>query len=72
MSKGNTVSERNAIVSNQISAPEDTVSLKNAPDEIKLAIDLIMLLEESQIDPDTILAALKIVMHDVKQRQKTL
>ncbi|WP_437887098.1 pleiotropic regulatory protein RsmS [Phytobacter sp. V91] len=37
------------------------MSLENAPDEVKLAVDLIMLLEEHQVAPDTVLKALEIV-----------
>ncbi len=48
------------------------MSLEQAPDEVKLAVDLIMLLEESQIAPQTVLAALEIVRRDFEQkREKT-
>ncbi|NLS11321.1 pleiotropic regulatory protein RsmS [Vibrio sp. SM6] len=47
---------------------QPTVSLENASDEIKLAVDLIYLLETHQIDPNTALAALEIVKQDL-QRQ---
>nr|VUD31552.1 inner membrane protein [Raoultella sp. NCTC 9187] len=30
------------------------MSLENAPDEVKLAVDLIMLLEENQVSPRTV------------------
>jgi hypothetical protein len=40
------------------------VSLENAPDEIKLAVDLIMLLENHDIPAETVLKALEIVKRD--------
>lgn len=40
------------------------MSLENAPDEVKLAVDLIMLLEENQVAPQTVLAALEIIKRD--------
>lgn len=40
------------------------MSLDNAAPEVKLAVDLIMLLEENDIAPDVVLAALEIVRHD--------
>lgn len=42
--------------------------LDNAPDEVKLAVDLIYLLESSQIDPKVALAAIKIVQSDLEAR----
>lgn len=44
------------------------MSLEEAPDDIKLAVDLIMLLEESQIAPETVLAALEIVRKDYEKK----
>ncbi|MGL9721908.1 pleiotropic regulatory protein RsmS [Symbiopectobacterium sp.] len=44
------------------------MSLKNAPPEVKLAVDLIMLLEESDIAPDVVLAALEIVRRDYESK----
>ncbi|ATZ10907.1 pleiotropic regulatory protein RsmS [Erwinia amylovora] len=44
------------------------MSLETAPEEIKLAVDLIMLLEENQLDPATVLAALAIVQRDFEQK----
>lgn len=44
------------------------MSLEEAPDDIKLAVDLIMLLEESQIDPEIVLAALEIVRKDYEKK----
>lgn len=40
------------------------MSLENAPPEVKLAVDLIELLETNQIDPALALAALAIVQRD--------
>lgn len=40
------------------------MSLENAPDEVKLAVDLIMLLENHDIPAETVLKALEIVKRD--------
>ena len=40
------------------------MSLENAPDEVKLAVDLIMLLENNEIPAETVLKALEIVRRD--------
>ncbi|UYA59370.1 YbaM [Pectobacterium sp. F1-1] len=45
------------------------MSLENAPPEIKLAVDLIMLLEENQIEPRIALAALDIVRNDFEKKR---
>ncbi|WP_367163524.1 pleiotropic regulatory protein RsmS [Kosakonia cowanii] len=45
------------------------MSLENAPDEVKLAVDLIMLLEQHEIAPDLVLKALEIVKRDFEQKQ---
>lgn len=42
--------------------------LDNAPDEIKLAVDLIYLLESNEVDPKVALAALKIVQSDFERK----
>ncbi|NDJ58624.1 pleiotropic regulatory protein RsmS [Enterobacteriaceae bacterium 4M9] len=49
------------------------MSLDTAPDEVKLAVDLIMLLEENAVPTQTALAALDIVRQDFlrKQAQET-
>ncbi|QTF09474.1 pleiotropic regulatory protein RsmS [Brenneria izadpanahii] len=44
------------------------MSLENAPPEIKLAVDLIMLLEDNQIEPQVVLAALEIVRQDFQKK----
>lgn len=45
------------------------MSLENAPDEVKLAVDLIVLLEENQVAPETVLKALEIVKRDYETKQ---
>lgn len=44
------------------------MSLDTAPEEVKLAVDLIMLLEENQLAPQTVLAALAIVQKDFEKK----
>lgn len=46
------------------------MSLDKAPDEVKLAVDLIMLLENHQIPPQTVLAALEIVRQDYLRKMQ--
>lgn len=46
----------------------DADSLENAPDHIKLAVDLIQMLEEASIEPQTALDALHIVIDDLKRQ----
>jgi len=43
------------------------MSLENAPEHIKLAVDLIQLLEESQLPTETVLAALAVVQQDFQR-----
>lgn len=45
-------------------------SLKEAPQEIQLAVDLIYLLETSEIAPDIVLKALEIVKNDYLAKQE--
>jgi hypothetical protein len=47
---------------------EKPMSLENAPPEVKLAVDLIELLETNQIDPTLALAALAIVQRDYERK----
>ncbi|MCG9596809.1 pleiotropic regulatory protein RsmS [Vibrio sp. Isolate25] len=42
--------------------------LDQAPDEIKLAVDLIYLIESNDIDPKVALAAIKIVKSDLERK----
>jgi len=46
----------------------DPNSLDNAPAEIKLAVDLIYLLESNEIEPKLALAALEIVKSDLERK----
>ena len=46
------------------------MSLENAPDEVKLAVDLIMLLENHEIPAETVLKALEIVRRDFEGKGK--
>ncbi|MGL5699634.1 MAG: pleiotropic regulatory protein RsmS [Kluyvera sp.] len=48
------------------------MSLENAPDDVKLAVDLIMLLESHQIAPDVVLSALDIVRQDYVNKLKNV
>ncbi|EMI5490254.1 YbaM family protein [Providencia stuartii] len=45
--------------------------LKDAPQETQLAVDLIYLLETSDIDTDVVLKALEIVKNDYLTKQAT-
>lgn len=47
------------------------MSLENAPDEIKLAVDLIMLLEENKVPAQSVLAALEIIRRDYENKVKS-
>ncbi|HCB1498618.1 uncharacterized protein DUF2496 [Klebsiella oxytoca] len=44
------------------------MSLENASDEVKLAVDLIMLLEENKVPAQTVLAALDIIRRDYENK----
>ncbi len=46
------------------------MSLENAPEDVKLAVDLIMLLEENNIPTSTVLSALEIVRQDFLRKQR--
>ena len=43
-------------------------NLDNAPEHIKLAIDLIMLLEQEVLDSQVVLDALEVVKNDYKKK----
>ncbi|XTZ37416.1 pleiotropic regulatory protein RsmS [Salmonella enterica] len=47
------------------------MSLETAPDEVKLAVDLIMLLEQHEIAPEVVLKALEIVKQDFERKQES-
>ncbi|KLV04317.1 MULTISPECIES: pleiotropic regulatory protein RsmS [Photobacterium] len=49
---------------------KNTASLNDAPADIKLAVDLIYLLETNEIDPKTALSALEIVKSDLLAKLK--
>ncbi|MCG9738606.1 pleiotropic regulatory protein RsmS [Shewanella insulae] len=53
-------------------APDNSTTaetaLGDASDEIKLAVDLIYLLESHEIEPDVALAALEIVKQDLQRK----
>lgn len=51
-----------------MSDKEIAQQLENAPADIKLAIDLIYLLETNEVDPEVALKALKIVENDLKAK----
>lgn len=42
--------------------------LDNAPEDIKLAVDLIYLLESNEISPEVVLSALAIVKKDFEEK----
>ncbi|MGB0836216.1 MAG: YbaM family protein [Psychrobium sp.] len=44
--------------------------LEQAPDYIKLAVDLIDILEETKLPKETVLKALEIVKNDFEKHQK--
>ncbi|EHH2421100.1 TPA: pleiotropic regulatory protein RsmS [Vibrio parahaemolyticus] len=51
-------------------ADQPTSPLDDAPEEIKLAVDLIYLLETNEIDPEVAIKALKIVQTDLESKLK--
>ncbi len=48
------------------------MSLENAPDEVKLAVDLIMLLEQHEMAPELVLKALEIVKRDFEKKLESV
>ncbi|EGA70274.1 hypothetical protein VISI1226_13621 [Vibrio sinaloensis DSM 21326] len=46
----------------------NSTGLDQAPDEIKLAVDLIYLLESNEVDPKVALEAIKIVKSDLESK----
>ena len=46
----------------------DKMTLESAPQHVKMAVDLIYLLESNEIDPEAVLEALKIVENDFKDK----
>nr|WP_319555853.1 pleiotropic regulatory protein RsmS [uncultured Vibrio sp.] len=47
---------------------QPTSPLDDAPDDVKLAVDLIYLLESNEIAPEVALSALKIVQTDLENK----
>lgn len=45
------------------------MSLETAPEEVKLAVDLIQILEENQLPVETVLSALAIVQRDYERKR---
>lgn len=45
--------------------------LQDAPEDIKLAVDLIQLLEEHNIEVDTAISALQIVLNDFQRKKQS-
>ena len=52
------------------SQKETLSALETAPNEIKLAVDLIQLLEENELPLETTIQALEIVLNDFKNKRK--
>ncbi|MCG9700932.1 pleiotropic regulatory protein RsmS [Vibrio natriegens] len=50
---------------------QPTSPLDDAPDDVKLAVDLIYLLESNEVDPEVALRALKIVQIDLENKLKS-
>ena len=48
----------------------EPTSLEQAPDHIKLAVDLIDILEQANLSKETVLKALEIVKNDSEQHQQ--
>lgn len=48
----------------------EPIPLEQAPDHIKLAVDLIDILEQANLSKETILKALAIVKNDFEQHQE--
>ena len=51
-------------------AKNNKVSLADAPKPVQLAVDLIQLLEENQIETEMAIEALEIVLNDFQKKQK--
>lgn len=49
---------------------ERSVTLEDESPEIKLAVDLIMLLESNGVEPELVLAALEIVKKDYQNKHR--
>ncbi|PQJ88877.1 pleiotropic regulatory protein RsmS [Aliivibrio sifiae] len=51
-----------------VGAEKTNSPLDNAPDDIKLAVDLIYLLENNNVEIKTAISALKIVLNDFENK----
>jgi len=49
---------------------DSKISLQNAPEAVQLAVDLIQLLEENNIETEVAVDALQIVLNDFKKKQQ--
>lgn len=49
----------------------NTISLSEAPKAVQIAVDLIQLLEQNQIETSVAIAALDLVLKDFKKKQDT-
>lgn len=50
----------------------DTMPIEQAPDDVKLAVDLIELLEANEVPINTAIAALQLVLADYQQKQANI
>jgi len=57
------------VIKNQ--AENEAAGLENAPEHVKLAVDLIYLLESHELDKETILKALEIVKQDFSNKPRS-
>lgn len=48
---------------------KQATSLKNAPQSVQIAVDLIQLLEENKIENNIVIEALEIVLADFKRKR---
>lgn len=63
--------DKNVENENQLNKPHIS-TLNDAPKSIQLAVDLIQLLEENDIDNQVAIDALEIVLNDFKQKENNL
>ncbi len=50
----------------------ETMTMEQAPDDVKLAVDLIELLEANEVPINTAISALKLVLADYQQKQTNI
>jgi len=63
------MSDKNKAQNNEVTCE---TGLASAPLSVKIAVDLIQLLEENQLPLDDTIAALEIVLKDFKKKKKLL